>query len=134
MELTPFKELVKSYLDKLAKTDKLFAKTYAKSNKNIDDCCQYIIEEAKKAAKGQCSAAFKDDEVYGLAIHYYDEDDIKPKNSIKASVVVGASASKPVAPTKKRGRKPKTEMAEIIKLQPTPTENNDDFTLEIPIF
>ena len=71
------KEQIKKYLDAMAKKDKLFAKTYAKENKNIDDCFKYICAEvAKMREHGEKCLMFSDEEVYGMAIHYYDEDDI----------------------------------------------------------
>lgn len=33
-----FKQAIKAYLDERAKTDELFAVSYAKENKNLDDC------------------------------------------------------------------------------------------------
>lgn len=85
-----FNQIIKNHLDQRAKDDNLFAASYAKKNKSIDECCNYIFREAKK--KG--SAVFmKDDEVYGLAVHYYDEDDIKNVQPIKS---VSVSSSAPV--------------------------------------
>lgn len=81
-----FKMAIQSYLEKKAKEDSLFAVTYAKENKNIDECCDYIIGEAKKQGN---AVAMTDDEVFGIAIHYYDEDNIKVNklpNSVRASV------------------------------------------------
>lgn len=74
MENTSFKNTIKSYLDERAKIDELFANSYAKKNKNIDECCSYILGEAKKLGN---AVAMTDDEVFGMAIHYYDEDNIK---------------------------------------------------------
>ena len=37
-------------------------------------CFDYIVSEAKKRGNAVCMS---DDEVFGLAVHYYDEDDIK---------------------------------------------------------
>jgi hypothetical protein len=80
-----FKKTIKDYLDNLAGTDPLFATTYQKEGKNIDDCITYILNTVQKSG---CSG-FTDDEVFGMAIHYYDEDAIevgKPMNN--ANVVV----------------------------------------------
>lgn len=81
---TSFKNTIKAYLDKRAAEDALFAQTYAKENKNLDECCNYILQEVKKS--GYCG--FDDDEIYNMAIHYYDEDDIKDVKSVSAKVVV----------------------------------------------
>lgn len=79
-EMNPFELTIKAYLDKRASEDKLFAKAYAKENKSIERCCLYIIGEAQKqkfnTEKGDM-AALPDAEVYGMAVHYYDEDDME---------------------------------------------------------
>ncbi len=80
----PFKEAIKAYLDKRAAEDSLFAQTYAKENKNLDECCNYILQQVQKS--GQCG--FDDDEIYGMAVHYYDEDDIKNVKPVQAQKVV----------------------------------------------
>lgn len=71
-----FEQAIKTYLDKRAKEDALFAETYKKEGKSIKECCKYIMQKARKEAKNGC-AAIPDDVVYGWAVHYYDEDDIK---------------------------------------------------------
>lgn len=70
-----FKVVIQSYLNQRAQEDSLFAISYAKTNKNLDECCDYIIGEAKK--RGGNAVAMTDNEVFGLAVHYYDEDNIK---------------------------------------------------------
>lgn len=69
-----FKQAIKAYLDKRAEEDSLFAPKYANEKKNIDECCSYIMGEARKRGN---AVAISDEEVYGMAVHYYDEDDIK---------------------------------------------------------
>lgn len=68
------KEAIKAYLDRRAATDAQFATAYAKENKNLDECFNYILGEAKKRGASVCMT---DEEVFGLAVHYYDEDEIK---------------------------------------------------------
>ena len=68
------KDAIKAYLDKRAQEDTLFAAAYAKPNKNIDECFAYIIGEISK--KGS-AVYISDEKVFGMAVHYYDEDDIK---------------------------------------------------------
>lgn len=64
----PLKEAIQSYLDERAKVDELFAVAYKKKNKSIDECCTYIMGEAKKRGNAVCMS---DEEVFGLAVHYY---------------------------------------------------------------
>lgn len=82
-----FKKTIKAYLEKRASEDELFAVTYHKPNKNLDECCNYVMECAKK---GGC-AGYSDDEVFGWAVHYYDEDDIKNIKPVSGKVVVNHS-------------------------------------------
>lgn len=79
-----FKDTIKSYLDKRAAEDELFAQSYSKEGKNIDECCKFIISEVQKMKVNGLS----DDEVYSLAVHYYDEDNLGEIKSVNANVVV----------------------------------------------
>ena len=53
--------------------DELFAAKYDNPDKNIDDCVTYILNWVQKSG---CNG-FCDDEIYGQAIHYYEEKDIE---------------------------------------------------------
>lgn len=79
-----FKDTIKSYLDKRAETDELFAPKYANDKKNIDDCIIYILNTVQKSG---CNG-FTDDEVYGIAVHYYDEESIDIGKEISCRVAV----------------------------------------------
>lgn len=68
-----FKNTIKAYLDQRAETDVLFSLQYSKPEKNIDDCITYIFNEVKKSG---CNG-FADDEIYNMAVHFYDEDNIE---------------------------------------------------------
>lgn len=68
-----FKQAIKKYLDERAQEDELFAVSYNKENKNIDDCCTYILNQVKESG---CNG-FDDDEIFSMAVHYYDEDNIE---------------------------------------------------------
>lgn len=79
-----FKQTIKAYLDERAKNDELFAVSYAKENKNMDDCVTFILNQVKRS---KCMG-LTDEEVYSLAVHFFDEDDIEIGNSISCNVIV----------------------------------------------
>lgn len=79
-----FKNTIKAYLDQRAETDVLFSFQYSKPEKNIDDCINYILKTVYESGEN----GFADDEIYSMAIHYYDEDNIKLGEKIDAHVVV----------------------------------------------
>jgi hypothetical protein len=70
-----------------------------KENKSLKECGQYILQEARKNGS---HVAMTDEEVFGLAVHYYDEDDITVKQTSKADVKVAAAKDdKPLAEYRK---------------------------------
>lgn len=79
-----FKRTIQAYLEERAKVDELFAKSYSKPNKNIDDCITFILNEVQKSG---CNG-FEDDEIFGMAVHYYDEDNLSVGKKISCDVVV----------------------------------------------
>ena len=79
-----FTRTIAEYLNQRAMTDPLFAPNLMKPNKNIEECITYILSEVQKSG---CNG-FDDDEIYSMAIHYYDEDDLEVGNSITCNVVV----------------------------------------------
>lgn len=79
-----FKKTISEYLDTRAEQDELFAVTLKKENKNIDECINYILSEVQKSG---CNG-FDDKEIFGMAVHYYDEDDIKNIKPVSGRAVV----------------------------------------------
>ena len=79
-----FKRAIQDYLEARAKTDELFAKSYAKPNKSIDECITYILNEVQRSG---CNG-FEDNEIFGMAVHYYDEDNLDVGKKINCNVVV----------------------------------------------
>lgn len=110
---TAFNEAIKNYLDQRAKEDSLFAEAYKKEGKTIEGCCSYIISEVQKSAKGN-RAAMTSDEVFSLAVHYYDEDNVKADKKVNARVVVPAeliSKEKISNSTEEKPKKPAKQKA-----------------------
>ena len=79
-----FKRTIHTYLVKRAANDELFAEKYDNPDKNIEDCCTYILNQVQKSG---CNG-FADDEIYSIAVHYYDEDNIEVGKLMNAHVVV----------------------------------------------
>lgn len=79
-----FKQAIKAYLDERAKSDEIFAVSYAKENKNIDDCVTFILNQVKRSG----CMGLTDEEVYSLAVHFFDEDDIDVGKPLSCDVIV----------------------------------------------
>ena len=81
---THFQTEIQSYLEERAEYDDFFARSYRNPLKNIEDCITYILNEVQKSG---CNG-FADDEIFGMAVHYYDEADIEIGKPIDCKVVV----------------------------------------------
>lgn len=92
-----FKKAIKDFLDNKASCDALFSVTYAKENKSLDECIAYIASEISKMEQvkignGISVSPVKDEVVFNLAVHYYDEDDLKVEPFPKGSFNVTTSS------------------------------------------
>lgn len=67
-----FKQKIGVYLREYAARDEQFAAEMGKPGKSLDGCADYIIGAVRET--GRCG--FADEEIYSMAVHYYDEDDL----------------------------------------------------------
>lgn len=79
-----FKRTIQMYLEQRAAEDALFARNYHNPSKSIDDCITYILNYVRES---RCNG-FTDGEIYGQAIHYYDEKEIKAGKPLNCQVAV----------------------------------------------
>ncbi|WP_308601114.1 PcfK-like family protein [uncultured Dysgonomonas sp.] len=80
-----FQNTIKAYLDKRAEIDLLFSFRYSLPEKKLEDCVTYILNQVQKSG---CNG-FHDDEIFGMAVHFYDEDNIeigKPMHNAQVAV------------------------------------------------
>lgn len=98
-------ELILAYIEQNA-SDVLIEKIKA-SKKTIGQCMSFIISQAKKKAINNC-AMVEDKEVFGWAMHFFEEDSINA-NEIKA----------PVAKVVTQGAEKKPEVKKPVEKKPT---------------
>lgn len=79
-----FTRAIAEYLNQRAMTDPVFAPNLQKPNKSIDECVTYILSKVQKSS---CNG-FEDDEIYSMAVHYYDEDNIEVGKAANCQVMV----------------------------------------------
>jgi hypothetical protein len=79
-----FQDTIRTYLDKMAESDALFAVKYANPSKSLSECITYIICQVQKSG---CNG-FEDDEIFGMAVHYWEENEIEVGKPINCKVVV----------------------------------------------
>lgn len=79
-----FKKTILMYLEQRAEEDQLFAKSFSNPAKNIDDCVTYILNYVKNSG---CNG-FTDGEIFGQAIHYFEENEIEVGKPMDCQVIV----------------------------------------------
>ena len=79
-----FNNTIKAYLEERADNDALFAVKFANPSKSVDDCVTYILNQVQKSG---CNG-FTDGEIFGQAVHFYDENEIEVGKPINCQVVV----------------------------------------------
>ena len=79
-----FEDTIREYLEKRAENDAIFAVKFSNPSKSVEDCVTYIINEVQKSG---CNG-FADDEIFGMAIHYYEENEIEVGKPINCQMVV----------------------------------------------
>lgn len=122
-----FQDTIKKYLDDRASIDALFAESYAKEGKSIEECCNYILNEVQKS--GCCG--FADEEIYGMAVHYFDEDNLGDIKPIQGQVVVNHKVELTAEEIAEARREAKErvvseEMARLRKPQPKPVQKKEE--------
>lgn len=89
-----------------------------KENKSLKECFDYILQElSKNAVKenniGYCSG--DDEELYALAVHYYDEDNIKvEKRNFKTNANSSASIRDLTKSSQQKAKKKEETSQEVI--------------------
>jgi hypothetical protein len=112
--MTPFENAIKEYLDARAKEDVKFAEKYSDEKKSIEECCRFILVEMRKKAKSGMYGA-TDAEVFGLAVHYYDEEDIKVEKKVSAEVVINRELTEEEKQQLDKSKEARKKTAAIIK-------------------
>ena len=79
-----FKETIKTYLDQRADKDELFRAKYESNARPIEDVVTYILNQVQQSG---CHG-FHDDEIYGMAVHFYEENITDIGKSINCNVVI----------------------------------------------
>ena len=107
-------KIVLDYLE--ANVSEVLAEKIKTGDKTLGQCWTYIVKQAEKQKQGKC-AAIPDMEVFGWAIHFFEEDSIKEEETKKPIARVEAGVKQVPAkdlPKKvekpKKEEKPKTEM------------------------
>lgn len=79
-----FFNAIESFIMQKMDANDLFAKKVCNPQKNLDDCITYILNTVQKSGyKG-----FADDEIYSMAVHYYEEENIEVGKLVNCQVVV----------------------------------------------
>jgi hypothetical protein len=97
-------QVIADYLIEHCEKEAAFADKILNEKKNLNECMDYIMSEARKLAKNN-RACVKREIVFGWAVHYFDEENLEWK---KTSGTVSTSKTKKDKP--KEQPKPKIKL------------------------
>lgn len=85
-----FKKAIEYYLDYRAMEDPTFAPALNNPKKNIDECVKFILGVVSEKAKSWNvgTLGFTDEEIFSLAVHYYDEPNVEIKDAAECMIAV----------------------------------------------
>lgn len=118
LNLTPFQNAILDHLRKVCAQDANFATKFTNPKKKIEDCCTYIINQVRKTGR----QGFSDEEIYSMAIHYYQEDNIEVgKRTGDCQVVVNRPLDTPIRQETQAGQ---TQILRTSRAKKIQTPNN----------
>ena len=131
-----FTRTILTYLELRAESDSLFAESFSKESKNIDDCVTYILNEVQKSG----FMGFADDEIYSMAVHYYDEDDIEVGKPMNGKIVVNHIVELTEEEEKEQAKQDAIQKAMneasriMLRVKKRPTTNKQESTKQLSLF
>lgn len=121
LEGTGAQKIVIDYLE--AEASDMLVEKINKCQKTMDDCWKYITGMAKKRAQNNC-ACISDQEVFGWAVHFFEEEgNVKETDKVAAvKTVVSRAPEKKVEPKPEKHKVKKTDENEMMAGQITLAE------------
>lgn len=81
---TAFKETIRLFLNQHSEKEPSFLSKMTNEDKSIDECIQYILQKVQDSG----CVGFTDSEIYNMALHYFDEENVDIKTTIDPSRVI----------------------------------------------
>jgi hypothetical protein len=80
----PFAKAIQTYLEAEAQQDEMLKAKLAQPKNAIENVVTYILNQVKESG----CIGFADEEIYGMALHFVQEDDLEPGTSLQCQVVI----------------------------------------------
>lgn len=100
-------KMVLDYLE--ANASEVLAEKIRTGNKTLGQCWTYIVKQAQKQKDGNC-ACVPDMEVFGWAIHFFEEDSITEEEIKKPIARVEVKEVKKVEPKAEKKKEVQTDL------------------------
>jgi len=130
--MATFKETIEEYLQTRCKEEPQFALKMQNPKKNIDECVKFIYGEVfhkyvKEHRDVQVAVPTRE-EVFGLAVHYYDEEDIKirPLTGVARAAASGSAGNTPNSNAKTKDKETVKKNAKAAETTRKREEASDD--------
>ena len=113
----PEQQAVLQYLESNASD--VLAEKINNGSKTLEGCWKFIESQARKKAKGKDCICCSDQEVFGWAVHFFEEDSIKEGEKAKTAEKVETVKATPTGlkKVKEEKKKPEPKKEEVVQLE-----------------
>ena len=99
-----FEQRIKEFIDGQAAKDEAFAAKVNSTKRTVKDCAAWMIEQLALDFKKTGKMGYDDSEIYGMALHFYDEPELKAKGNLSFQGLIMSNQSAT------RKKEPKVEL------------------------
>jgi hypothetical protein len=95
-----FTERIQEFIDKQVAEDAAFAEKVRSTKRTVKDCATWMIEQLAQDFQKTGKMGYDDSEIYGLALHFFDEPNLKAKGNLnfQGLIMSNRPATRPYKP------------------------------------
>ena len=95
-----FIERIQEFIDKQIAEDAAFAEKVRNTKRTVNDCASWMIEKLAQDFQKTGKMGYDDSEIYGLALHFFDEPNLKAKGNLnfQGLIMSNRPATRPYKP------------------------------------
>ena len=87
-----FVERIQAFLDGQAATDEAFAAKLKSDTRTVQDCAAWMLEQLAQKFRDSGQCGYDDSDIYGMALHFYDEKGLKAKGNLNFQGMIVSNA------------------------------------------
>ena len=87
-----FVSRIQAFLNEQAASDEAFAAKLKSDKRTVQDCAAWMLEQLAQKFRDSGQCGYDDSDIYGMALHFYDEKDLKAKGNMNFQGMIVSNA------------------------------------------